>query len=122
LESVPLVVLLYQSFRPLPACLAGAKVGGYTRPQSPPFLSGFAAYGGELPAWTNASASQGHAPKEAATLAIAWDKAREQLGWRPRWALPMAVARTARWYRGFAQGRSAIALVREDLAAFARGA
>jgi CDP-glucose 4,6-dehydratase len=41
-----------------------------------------------------------HLP-EAGVLRLASDRARSDLGWRPRWRLDEAVVRTARWYRAF---------------------
>ncbi|MDE2681710.1 MAG: CDP-glucose 4,6-dehydratase [Verrucomicrobiota bacterium] len=46
--------------------------------------------------WTDASDPT--APHEAATLSLAIDKAREQLGWQPVWDFATAVQSTARWY------------------------
>jgi CDP-glucose 4,6-dehydratase len=39
------------------------------------------------------------APPEAVQLRLGIDRARGELGWRPRWSLAEAVVRTARWYR-----------------------
>lgn len=41
-----------------------------------------------------------HLP-EAGVLRLASDRARSDLGWRPRWRLDEAVAHTAWWYRAF---------------------
>jgi len=46
--------------------------------------------------WTDASDAA--APHEAATLSLAIDKARQQLGWQPVWDFAAAVERTMRWY------------------------
>ena len=43
-------------------------------------------------------ASDANAPYEAATLSLAIDKARQQLGWQPVWDFATTVHRTARWY------------------------
>ena len=43
-------------------------------------------------------ASDPNTPHEDATLSLAIDKARQQLGWRPVWDFATAVQRTARWY------------------------
>ncbi len=40
---------------------------------------------------------------EAAVLRLSIEKALHKLGWRPRWDLAETVARTARWYRAFAE-------------------
>jgi CDP-glucose 4,6-dehydratase len=38
---------------------------------------------------------------EAPVLRLAADRARQELGWSPRWRLDEALQRTARWYRAF---------------------
>ena len=38
-------------------------------------------------------------PHEAGLLRLAIDKARFELGWRPRWPVERAVAETVAWYR-----------------------
>ena len=43
-------------------------------------------------------ASDPNAPHEAATLSLAIDKARRQLGWQPVWDFATAVHLAARWY------------------------
>ncbi len=42
-------------------------------------------------------------PHEAGVLRLCIDKAATELGWRPRWNLDQAVARTATWYRKYYQ-------------------
>lgn len=49
-------------------------------------------------AWQTAGGEQ---PHEAALLHLDSTKARRQLGWRPVWDLPQALAATARWYQAF---------------------
>jgi len=44
-------------------------------------------------------ASDASAPHEAAHLALSIDKARQRLGWAPRWDFREAVGRTVTWYR-----------------------
>ena len=39
--------------------------------------------------------------KEAPLLSLAIDKARETLGWRPRWDFPETVRQTVSWYRAY---------------------
>ena len=56
-------------------------------------------------------------PPEAVQLSLDSGKAREHLGWVPRWSLQTAAARTVAWYEGFAQGESASALCRADMEA-----
>ena len=58
------------------------------------------------------------APKEASFLAVDVALARRELGWRPRWRVGEAVARTAAWYRDASQGRDPAALLDRDIDAF----
>lgn len=58
------------------------------------------------------------APKEASFLAVDVSLARRDLGWRPRWRVGEAVARTAAWYRDASQGGDAAALLDRDIDAF----
>jgi len=59
---------------------------------------------------------------EAGLLTLSTDKARQVLGWRPRWQFDSAVARTVGWYRAVEQrGESALACTDADLAAFGEG-
>jgi CDP-glucose 4,6-dehydratase len=54
-----------------------------------------------IEAWGDGSwvdARQGEQPHEASVLRLNIDKAVSELGWTPRWSLPEAVQRTARWY------------------------
>ena len=44
-------------------------------------------------------ASDPRAPHEASRLHLATDKARDRLGWTPRWRFETAVAKTMEWYR-----------------------
>jgi CDP-glucose 4,6-dehydratase len=43
-----------------------------------------------------------HLP-EAPLLSLAIDRAKETLGWHPRWNFPQAVAQTVAWYREYSQ-------------------
>jgi CDP-glucose 4,6-dehydratase len=43
---------------------------------------------------------------EASTLRLDSDKARQVLGWHPRWSLEKAVDRTMTWYRAYMDGRN----------------
>jgi CDP-glucose 4,6-dehydratase len=62
-----------------------------------------------------------HLP-EAGVLRLASDRARSDLGWRPRWRLDEAVARTARWYRAFeSEPGSARAACTADIRSYGRG-
>jgi CDP-glucose 4,6-dehydratase len=64
---------------------------------------------GILVAWDPESAQRRHWRREsgsedlpeAGVLRVDSSRARTDLGWRPRWRLDEAVARTARWYRAF---------------------
>ena len=58
------------------------------------------------------------APKEASFLAVDVALARRDLGWRPRWRVAEAVARTAAWYRDASRGDDAAALLDRDIDAF----
>jgi CDP-glucose 4,6-dehydratase len=53
--------------------------------------------GAPSPGWR--SEPTGDAAHEAGVLRVAIDRARTELGWRPRWRLEEALQRTARWYR-----------------------
>ncbi|TDB37608.1 MAG: CDP-glucose 4,6-dehydratase [Actinobacteria bacterium] len=57
-------------------------------------------------------------PHEAAQLRLDIGKAERQLAWRPLWSFDETVARTACWYRAYASGESAEALVRSDISAY----
>jgi len=46
---------------------------------------------------------QADQPHEAALLRLAIERAQTRLGWGPRWRLSEAIARTAGWYRRFAE-------------------
>jgi CDP-glucose 4,6-dehydratase len=62
--------------------------------------------------WTETP--QADAPHEAGILRLSIEKAVAELGWRPRWSLEQAVARTMEWYRAHHEGSSPSAL--RDLA------
>ena len=68
--------------------------------------------------WVHASETD--APREAENLAIDWSKAKQALGWAPRWGFSEAVARTAQWYRRqVCEGADALELTRGDINAYA---
>ena len=50
------------------------------------------------------------APREAPALRLDASRARKELGWRPRWPLDEALARTVEWYRQYSEGGDARAL------------
>ncbi len=52
-------------------------------------------------------------PHEAGRLMLDSAKARDRLGWRPRWPLPLALARTLEWHSAWRQG--------DDMAAVSLG-
>ncbi|MBY0338972.1 MAG: CDP-glucose 4,6-dehydratase [Acetobacteraceae bacterium] len=58
-------------------------------------------------------------PHEAGFLSVDASRARALLGWRPRWRLAQAVARTLRFYRAQHEGARPAALVAADIAAYA---
>ena len=57
-------------------------------------------------------------PHEAGCLALEIAKARNVLGYRPRWSLTEAVQRTFAWYRGQQQGERADILCEREIAEF----
>lgn len=63
-------------------------------------------------------ASDPDAPHEAGLLALAIEKARATLGWRPRWDFPETVARTVDWHRRVAAGTDPLHLCRADIGAY----
>ena len=68
--------------------------------------------------WNDMSEDGKAEPHEAHYLALATDKARHYLGWRPEWDFSQAVERTAGWYRKWAAGENPLELCRDDLARF----
>ncbi|MDZ4168052.1 MAG: CDP-glucose 4,6-dehydratase [Coriobacteriia bacterium] len=61
-------------------------------------------------------------PHEAAILRLDVRKAAQVLKWRPVWSFEDTVVRTASWYRAYATGQDASALVETDLEAYAAAA
>lgn len=57
-------------------------------------------------------------PHEAGCLALDIAKARNVLGYRPRWSLTEAIQRTCAWYRRQRQGERADVLCEQEIAAF----
>jgi CDP-glucose 4,6-dehydratase len=53
-------------------------------------------------------ASDRSSPHEGKLLRLAIDRAVSELGWRPRWSLSQAVARTARWYGRWLDGSTSM--------------
>lgn len=62
--------------------------------------------------WTQDTAAQ---PHEAGCLMIDSGKARERLGWRPRWALAEALDRTLDWHLAWRERRDLTALTLEQI-------
>ena len=69
--------------------------------------------------WLDCSDPQ--APHEAGRLHLQIDKARHQLGWQPRWAFEITVARTVQWYRAVHEGTCPRQCCLADLAAYQEG-
>ena len=57
-------------------------------------------------------------PHEAGYLALDIAKARNVLGYRPRWSLKEAIQRACAWYRSLRQGERADVLCEQEIAAF----
>ncbi|HEX8646147.1 MAG TPA: CDP-glucose 4,6-dehydratase [Thermoleophilaceae bacterium] len=58
-------------------------------------------------------------PPETAVLRLDSAKARERLGWQPRWHLDDALSATVDWFRAWAAGADARGITAAQLAAFA---
>jgi CDP-glucose 4,6-dehydratase len=56
-------------------------------------------------------------PHEAGTLTLDSTRARNRLGWRPRWALPDALAQTLAWHQAWKAGRDLHAMCVEQIRA-----
>lgn len=57
-------------------------------------------------------------PYEAGILKLDSSKANAELGWRPRWGVAEAVARTAEWYRHFTLGGDVGQLSRQQIESY----
>ena len=57
-------------------------------------------------------------PHEAGMLRLDSTKARQRLGWRPRWGLAEALARTIEWHRAWQDGADMAAVSLEQIEAF----
>jgi CDP-glucose 4,6-dehydratase len=66
--------------------------------------------------WSDQSDPQ--APHEAGLLQLEISKARQQLGWQPRWDFATTVARTVEWYRAVQEGASPLECCLADLKAY----
>lgn len=60
-------------------------------------------------------------PHEDAVLTLDCSKLRGVFGWRPRWTVEEAVARTVDWTRAWLSGQDASACMRRQIAAFIHG-
>lgn len=67
---------------------------------------------GEAASWLRDS---GEHPHEARTLKLDWSKARERLGWAPRWSLETTLDHVSSWYRTWAADPSPETLRRATL-------
>ena len=61
------------------------------------------------------------APHEAGRLALSIERARNVLGWQPRWGFERAVREAVNWYRSVAEGADAAVVTRGQIAAFEAG-
>jgi len=55
------------------------------------------------------------APHEDSLLQLNCDRAHQLLGWYPRWDFDRTVAETVRWYKEVAGGKSALAIIKEQI-------
>jgi CDP-glucose 4,6-dehydratase len=60
-------------------------------------------------------ATDPNAPHEAGKLSLSIERARQLLGWTPRWDFDAAVRATIGWYREVAQGSDAREIVRQQI-------
>lgn len=63
-------------------------------------------------------ATDPNAPHEAGRLSLSIERARNLLGWAPRWNFEAAVAATVTWYRDVSAGADPGALVRQQISDF----
>jgi CDP-glucose 4,6-dehydratase len=54
-------------------------------------------------------------------LHLSSDKARQVLGWRPRWGFPETVEKTVAWYRGFLDGEDPLRLTEAQVREYMEG-
>ena len=64
--------------------------------------------------WQQAGGERLH---ESGSLRLDSSKARQILGWRPRWPLDVAIEKTVEWHRGWVAGRDLRALCAEQIRA-----
>ena len=70
---------------------------------------------GDSACWKQNGASTLH---EAQFLALDCTKAREQLGWQPRWTLPIAIEKIVAWHNDFNSGQGMFAITLSQIAAY----
>lgn len=74
-----------------------------------------------LPVWGSGSwthTGDPNAPHEAGALTLCIDKARQRIGWEPKWGFKETIKRTVQWYHGYYQGSPARELCRKDIEAY----
>jgi CDP-glucose 4,6-dehydratase len=59
------------------------------------------------------------APHEATFLKLDSSKARQRLGWTPRWGLQQGLARTVQWYKAYFEGQDVRELMESQMADYA---
>jgi len=69
--------------------------------------------------WEDRPEDQG--PHESVRLQLEISKARELLGWSPRWSFDKAVDQTVNWYRRVEEGASPLELCLSDLTRYCEG-
>lgn len=60
-------------------------------------------------------------PQEQRLLQLSIDKARNDLGWGPRWHTHRALAETVRWYKNVKEGQNPAAVTNGQIAAYMQG-
>ncbi len=61
---------------------------------------------------------KGAHPHEATYLALDCSKAKEKLGWRPRWSLDRALDATSEWYRAYQGGKEVAPMMLRQIAEY----
>lgn len=61
------------------------------------------------------------APRESGRLSLTIDKARHELGWRPRWDISRGLVETVKWYYAVHEGADPVELTRAQIAEFEAG-
>ncbi len=63
-------------------------------------------------------ADKGNHPHEAALLALDCSKAKEKLGWRPRWSLDRALNAVNEWYQAYRDGKEVVQVMLRQVAQY----